>query len=205
MRKHVVEYDNVMNKHREILYARRRDLLFDDNPRGLVKEFFTRFIDNLVYIHTVDKARIDFEIDNIAEKLVPLLPSSKEDMRRSIDGLETDAIKDHLMDRLWTFYESKWKNVPEEERNRIEKTITLQVIDVLWMQHIDDMVHLREHVAYRGYAQLDPLGEYRKEGINLRWEDYHGGTGQMCKALRNGEIDLGTQEIKIKGRGGDCC
>ncbi len=202
MRKHVVEYDNIMNKHREILYSRRRDLLFDEDPSGTIKEFFKRFIQNLVNIHTFGKNRIDYEIDSISERIVALTGKNKSEIFEIIRGLETDEIIEVLNKLMTEFYESKWEKVPKEEKNRIEKMISLQVIDVLWMQHIDDMVKLREHVAYRGYAQRDPLGEYRSEGFSsfekLLSNIENGVVQTLCQIELVPKMDIKEETPKMK-------
>lgn len=156
IRKHVVEYDNVMNKHREILYSRRRDLLFSDNPTGTIREMFHTFVLTLNPFDTPE---------NNADKLVPLLPEDRDSLIKFVSDELPERLQDKISEKLWSFYESKWKVVPESEKKRIEKTVALQIVDSFWMDHIDDMMRLREHVAYRGYAQKDPLGEYRREGF----------------------------------------
>lgn len=167
-RKHLLQYDDVMGKHREIMYARRNEILDKDDIHETVIYTIKDHIESLIRRHTDERGVITEEncneiVEYVNENLIKnsnlkLSEILNKDILKIIEVIENKVINE---------YEDKIKDLPIEIRNDFEKAITLQVIDHYWMEHINTMDHLREGVSLRGYANEDPLQAYVREGFEL--------------------------------------
>lgn len=168
IRKHILEYDDVMNKHREIIYGRRLKALEKEDLKADILEMMEAEARDLTALHTGNPNPGDWDFTAIAAGLNALLPhDSKKLDPVTIDRLDDPKdIAENLTNILKTDYEAKEKSLPDPSVLRsVEKRVTLHVIDTLWMEHIDQMTQLRESVALRGYGQRDPLLEYKAESF----------------------------------------
>ena len=167
IRKSLLQYDDVMNNQREIIYDKRNKILDNDSIHEMVLTTFRHHIEDLVKSHlapegflTEDDLKEILEFAN--ENLI------KKDIKRDkINNLNENEIIDTICKVVIDEYEEKIKDVPAEVINEFEKVITLQVLDNYWMEHINTMSHLREGIHLRGYAQEDPLRAYTMEGFDL--------------------------------------
>ena len=167
-RKHLLQYDDVMGKHREIMYARRNEILDNDDIHLEIIKYMNEHIDGLVRRHTNEHGVITEDdcneiVEYVNENLLKnsnlkLSEILNKDITEIIDLIETKTINE---------YEEKIKDLPPEIRNDFEKAISLRVIDNYWMEHINTMDHLREGVSLRGYANEDPLQAYIREGFEM--------------------------------------
>ena len=167
-RKHLLQYDDVMGKHREIMYARRNEILDNDDIHLEIIKYMNEHIDGLVRRHTNEHGVITEDdcneiVEYVNENLLKnsnlkLSEILNKDITKIIDLIETKTINE---------YEEKIKDLPPEIRNDFEKAISLRVIDNYWMEHINTMDHLREGVSLRGYANEDPLQAYIREGFEM--------------------------------------
>jgi preprotein translocase subunit SecA len=169
IRKHLVEYDDVMNKHREIIYARRRKVLFSENIKNDILILVEKEVEKIVLDHNTRAKENEGGTWNINEMVNEIngihrnqmTPITNEDLAGISDPEDMiEKIKQYLF-REYTAKESLLAD-PETMR-KIERGVNLNVIDTLWMEHIDNMQHLRDEVSLRGYAQRDPLIEYKEE------------------------------------------
>ncbi len=169
IRKHLVEYDDVMNKHREIIYSRRRKVLHSENIKNDMVILAEKEAEKIVLAHTTvnnheegawNYNEILADINAIhRDPVAPIAPAD----------LEKHAVVEDLIEEvkkyLFREYEEKEKMLKDPSVMRqIERGVYLNVIDTLWMEHIDNMQHLREAVSLRGYGQRDPLISYKEEG-----------------------------------------
>ena len=167
IRKQLLQYDDVVNNQREIIYDRRNNILDNESIHEETLDTFRHYIEDLVNEHY----NLDGEINE--DDLKDIVEFANENLykhdinKKSIEGLNKDEIIDKLYKKLIEEYEEKLKDIPDEVRNEFEKVITLQVIDNYWMEHINTMSHLREGIYLRGYGQEDPLHAYTVEGYNL--------------------------------------
>lgn len=167
IRKNLLQYDDVMNNQREIIYDKRNRILDDDSIHEMVLSTFRHHIEDLVKSHIPPEGYLveqDFEgiVEFANENLL------KEDIEvNDIRERQPEEIIDMLSKKVIEEYEEKLKPVPVEITNDFEKVITLQVLDGYWMEHINTMSHLREGIHLRGYAQEDPLRAYTMEGFDL--------------------------------------
>jgi len=170
IRKHVVEYDDVMNKHREIIYSRRRKVLFSSDIKTDILQLITEEAEGLARTHVSGRRQEEWNINGIFE-IANAWYVAKED---PLTLAELQSVKDEkeleiiLKDFFLDEYEQREKALPNGAPLRhAEKMVYLRTIDDLWKEHMDDMTALRESVALHGYGQRDPLIEYKKGGYEF--------------------------------------
>ena len=167
-RKHLLQYDDVMGKHREIMYARRNDILDNDDIHNIVLKTIKEHIEALVRRHTDERGVIvEADCNEIIEYVNENLLNKSNLKLSEILNREVGEIVETVQNKVIKEYEDKINQLPVEIRNDFEKAISLQVIDNYWMEHINTMDHLREGVSLRGYANEDPLQAYIREGFEL--------------------------------------
>ncbi|MFH0820706.1 MAG: preprotein translocase subunit SecA [Candidatus Peregrinibacteria bacterium] len=168
MRKHVLEYDDVMNKHREIIYARRLKILEQPDLKPEILEMMTAEAKELVLLHTQSEIPSEWNFEEIVNGINALLPHDSHKLTAAdIEKLDnSDVMAETLQNSLHSEYAAKEKALTDPAILReAEKRVSLHVVDTLWMEHIDQMTQLRESVALRGYGQWDPLIEYKREAF----------------------------------------
>lgn len=159
-RKNVVQYDNVINRHRRVVYTMRRKIL-----EGLdIEPEIKRLVDSKLKELTIVPAKNDKKFFDNFEAVFPI----DEDDIKSI-GLEKNDKKRLALakKKVKKFYDSKELDLTDEIMRKIEREVYLQVLDTLWMQHLENMQHLREGIHWRSVGQRDPLVEYRSESQKL--------------------------------------
>ena len=167
-RKHLLQYDDVMGKHREIMYAKRNEILDNDNVHDIVLNTMHSHIDILIRKHINEKGTINEpECNEIVEYVNENLINKSNLKLSEILNKEPSEVIETIYEKVVKEYEDKISELPVEIQNEFEKAISLQVIDNYWMEHINTMDHLREGVYLRGYANEDPLQAYIREGFEL--------------------------------------
>ena len=167
IRKNLLQYDDVMNNQREIIYEKRNKILDSDSIHEMVLTTFRQHISDLVNSHLAPEGRL---VDNDYKEILEFANNNliKNDLELdSINNKQPDEVIDVIAKQVILEYESKLEELPEEVTAEFEKVITLQVLDNYWMEHINTMSHLREGIHLRGYAQEDPLRAYTMEGFDL--------------------------------------
>lgn len=161
IRKHVLQYDDVMNVHRDIIYKRRRKFLESSNIKEEIIKMINEEAEVLVTNHIGEKEKIAELVNSIPKN--PTKKLSTEELQALTDEASLiAAIQKYLIEE----YEALEASLPDPEILRqIEKSVFLRSNDVLWMEHIDEMQNLRDNVSMRGYAQKDPLIEYKSEAF----------------------------------------
>ena len=168
IRKNLLEYDQVMNEQREIIYEERRRVLNGESMRDAIYKMITDITENCIDIAIGDDGDFedwDFaELNNLLLPTIPLEPVTPERVNKH----NKNSLKQQLKEEAVKLYESKEAEFPEPEAIReIERVILLKVIDRKWMDHIDDMDQLRQGVSLQAYGQRDPLVEYRLSGYEM--------------------------------------
>jgi len=168
IRKQLLQYDDVMNQQREIVYAKRNDIIDSDSIHDDVLDTFKNHISDLVNSHIMPEGYLtEHDYNEILEAVnTNLLGNKKIDTKKIIDK-SPDEVIETIYSLVLEGYESKTKELPEEIRNEFEKAISLRVIDNYWMNHINTLEHLKEGIGLRGYAQTNPLQAYTIEGFDL--------------------------------------
>ena len=168
VRKNLLEYDQVMNEQREIIYEERRRVLDGESMRDVIYKWITDIAENAVDICIGDDEDIaDWDFNELNQLLLPTIPLKPVNTAR-VAKPKKDSLKQQLKEEAVKLYESKEAEFPEPEAIReLERVILLKIIDRKWMDHIDDMDQLRQGVGLQAYGQRDPLVEYRMSGFDM--------------------------------------
>jgi len=168
IRKQLLQYDDVMNQQREIIYAKRNDIIDSESIHEDIIDTFKNHISDLVNSHIMPEGHLtENDYSEIAEAVnTNLLGNNKMNLEQIKDKTPEKSI-DIIYDLVIKGYEDKIKELPEEIRNEFEKAISLRVVDNYWMNHISTLEHLKEGIGLRGYAQTNPLQAYTIEGFDL--------------------------------------
>ena len=168
IRKNLLEYDQVMNEQREIIYEERRHVLDGDNMRDSIFHMMNDYIENVVDM--VVSPDQDYDEWNLTElnltirNTIPMETITEEDVK----DISQKELKHMLKERAAKVYEAKESEFPEPEHMReIERVVLLKVIDAKWMDHIDDMDQLRQGIGLQAYGQRDPKVEYKMIGYEM--------------------------------------
>ncbi len=168
IRKHLLEYDDVMNKQREIIYQQRREVLSSDDVTGVLRDMIEDLIDDVVDEFAQDKLTSDdWSWEGFEERMVEyfhIQPNWSEDDK---SDLTAESFREKVTQLVDTAYASQVANNGEEAQRHLERVILLQMVDNHWKDHLLSMDHLKEGIGLRGYGQKNPLDEYKKEGFKL--------------------------------------
>ena len=168
IRKNLLQYDDVMGKQREIMYARRNEILEKESIHESILKLIKEHVDEVVTNHTIyQKDLTEQDCDEICEYMNENLLSKSFIKVSEIINEPVEKVIKHITDVVINEYNNKISELPEEIVNDFEKVIALRVIDTHWMEHINTMDHLKEGIGLRSYAQTDPLVAYTREGFNL--------------------------------------
>ncbi len=172
MRKHLLEYDDVMNKHREIIYSLRRDILMGEGLDEIINEMMEDKIEDLLARFTDPKDfPEDWDIRGLKEnasRLLGFVPKiGPDDLGEKFKDLKHDELADILRKGAEEAHERRKQDFGEEDLGSLQRIILLQIIDEKWVAHLQDMESMKEGIGLRGYGQMDPLREYKKEGYAL--------------------------------------
>ncbi len=167
IRKHLVEYDDIMNVHREIIYKKRQKFLKKEDCYEDINEMIEETAEGIVRNHTEARKQKEWDYKEIHEALSAI---HKGDLTQA--DLEKITDQDALIEKAKTYlddtYKTREKTLPDSKIMRsLEKAVYLRANDTLWMEHIDSMTRLRENVAFSGYAQKDPLIEYKGQAFEM--------------------------------------
>ncbi|MCR4787736.1 MAG: preprotein translocase subunit SecA [Lachnospiraceae bacterium] len=168
IRKNLLEYDQVMNEQREIIYEERRRVLDGESMREPIYKMITDIVENSVDMVIGDDTPYDDwnfeELNSVLLPTIPLAPITKN----RIDTKKKNALKQQLKEEAVKLYEAKEAEFPDSEAIReVERVVLLKAIDRKWMDHIDDMDQLRQGVGLQAYGQRDPLVEYKMSGYEM--------------------------------------
>ena len=168
IRKNLLEYDQVMNEQREIIYEERRRVLNGESMRDAIYKMITDIVENSVDTAINDDMDAEeWNFNELNSLLLPIVPIQPVALSR-VTKKTKNGLKHQLKEEAVKLYESKEAEFPEPEAIReIERVILLKVIDRKWMDHIDDMEQLRQGVGLQAYGQRDPLVEYKMNGYEM--------------------------------------
>jgi len=167
VRKQLLQYDDVMNNQREIMYSRRNEILDSESIHETVLDTIRNHVSDLVNSHIFPEGRLtNDDIKDIVEFTNEKLLKKDLD-KEEVDNRSVEEIIDIITEKVLNEYEEKIKEIPQEIKDEFEKAISLNIIDHHWTNHINNLSHLREGIYLRGYAQEDPLRAYTIEGFDL--------------------------------------
>ena len=177
IRKNLLEYDQVMNEQREIIYEERRRVLDGESMRDSIYHMITEYVEDLVDRYApADQSSEEWDIagmDVMLHETIPMIPAVTLD---DVNKKEQKELKHLLKERAVKAYEAKEAEFPDADHVReVERVVLLRAIDGKWMDHIDDMDQLRQGIGLQAYGQKDPLVEYKMLGYDM--------FGEMTKAI----------------------
>jgi preprotein translocase subunit SecA len=159
-RKNVVQYDNVINRHRRVVYVMRRKILEGDDIKPEIERLILEKLRELTSVPAKNNKKFAEEFETVfpldAEKIAAIGIEKKDKTRLEIAQKEVEGL-----------YKAKEDELGEDVVRKVEREVYLQVLDTLWMQHLENMQHLREGIHWRSVGQRDPLVEYRSESQHL--------------------------------------
>ncbi len=176
IRKHVLDYDDVMNKQREVIYKKRKQILEAKDAKNEILDSIKEHLERIVSVHCIKGAEAEWDIKCIFDEARSIFPIKSgiekqlkiiRDDRAKDDAEKIGLIIDLLLDEAKKAYAQKEQEIGMENMRRVEKMIILQTVDTLWMNHLDEIDYLRQGIGLRGYGQRDPLIEYKREAFNL--------------------------------------
>ena len=178
IRKHLLEYDDVMNKQREVFYGLRRDILNNENHREMLLEMADELVNEV--LNDIASEKIypeEWDIQALDEYMMRqfLVPIKKQEealkigssLSLPLENCDREKLHSAIMESVQSCYAIKEEGIDPNMMRQLEKMIMLQVIDNLWKDHLLGMDHLKDGVGLRGYAQKNPLTEYKKEGFEM--------------------------------------
>ena len=197
IRSHLLEYDQVMNEQREIMYAERRRVLDGESMRNSIMKMITDYVENVVNrCVSEDKDANEWDYNEINELLLPTIPIEKVEYREDIKN-KNELIHD-LKEKAVKLYEDKEALFPEAEQIReIERVILLKVIDRKWMDHIDDMDQLKQGIGLQALGQRDPVVQYKMMGYDMFDEMTAGITEDTVRLLMHIQVEQKVEREQV--------
>ncbi|MBX4260718.1 preprotein translocase subunit SecA [Clostridium estertheticum] len=190
IRKNVVQYDDVMNQQREIIYKQRTEVLQGEDTKEQIQDMIKDIIFTTVDSHITD---VEEELDEQIEKLISyfeeiFLPKDMVTVDE-LGKLTNEEIKEKLLEIAQRIYTQRGEDFDDEQIREVERVILLRVVDSKWMDHIDDMEHLKQGIGLRAYKQQDPTQAYQMEGSDMFAEMIYNIKTETIKYLFHVQIE----------------
>lgn len=200
IRKNLLDYDQVMNDQREIIYAERRKVLNGESMRDsiykMINDNIERFVNKSI---GDDQIAEDWDINELNELILPVIPIEPIELTQDqVKHMKKEELMQNLKEEATKFYEAKEAEFPEIEHLReLERVILLKVIDRKWMDHIDDMDQLRQGIGLQAYGQRDPLVEYKFMGFEMFDEMTESISEDTIKALCHVRVEQNVEREQV--------
>jgi preprotein translocase subunit SecA len=193
IRKRVLEYDDVMNEQRRVVYKYRREILegrdISENGRDELEGVIERLVDE----YTAGDLLEEWDLGELETQLRQIWPIGIEVASVAPETIDREKLKDELDEDAMSAYDDREEKLGEELMRHLERSILLQVIDNRWREHLFDMDYLREGIHLRGFAQIDPLVAYKNEGFSMFEELMHSIWEEFSKLVFHAEIEYADQ------------
>ncbi|MBN1842773.1 MAG: preprotein translocase subunit SecA [Deltaproteobacteria bacterium] len=168
IRKHLLEYDDVMNKQREVIYKQRREALSGESLRPTIEEMIRELSANIAdTFGDEEMLPEEWDMSGLREAVYGQFSLRIRMDRSTADGLTREGLAELIFESAMKAYEEKETNFGAQEFRGLERMVVLQVVDNLWKEHLLSMDHLKEGIGLRGYGQQDPLVVYKREGFDM--------------------------------------
>jgi len=165
IRKQLLEYDDVMNQQRQVIYEQRREAIKGGDLKPVILDMAEEVLDLIVQEHTDEKTYAeDWDLEGLGKDLFRIFGLQPNLSPAALEHTNQTGLREELWDRILERYESREKEFGETIMRDLENYILLQTLDSLWKDHLLNMDHLKEGIGLRGYAQQDPLVAYKREG-----------------------------------------
>jgi preprotein translocase subunit SecA len=204
IRKRVLEYDDVMNEQRRVVYKYRREILEGRDISETARDELEGVIERLVDDYTSGDLLEEWDLEELETQLRLIWPVSVDVGTLAPESVEAEQLKEALDDDSMNAYDEREEQLGAELMRHLERSILLQVIDNRWREHLFDMDYMREGIHLRGFAQIDPLVAYKNEGFTMFEELMHTIWDEFSKLVFRAEIEVQPpQEGPVAGNGGD--
>jgi preprotein translocase subunit SecA len=190
IRKRVLEYDDVMNEQRRVVYRYRREILEGRDISETARDELEGVIERLVEEYTPGDILEDWDMGEMETQLRLIWPVGIDVATLAPETVDREKLKDALDEDAMSAYDDRERQLGEELMRHLERSILLQVIDNRWREHLFDMDYLREGIHLRGFAQIDPLVAYKNEGFIMFEELMHSIWDEFSKLVFHAEIEI---------------
>jgi len=167
MRKHLVEYDDVINKHRELTYGERRKILSGADLKANILSMVRQELQGMVAAHSGDGHSPDWDLEGLIADVSTIFPLPPAFNASALSQMKPSEIEDKLIEQAEALYEEKERELGSENMRVLERLVMLRTIDNLWVEHLTEMDNMRQGIGLMAVAQRDPLVAYKREGHNL--------------------------------------
>ncbi|MBY6759052.1 preprotein translocase subunit SecA [Clostridium botulinum] len=198
IRKTLLQYDDVINKQREIIYKQRSEVLEGEDLKDQIRDMIRDVVYTAVNSHISGvEEEFETELQNLVNYLEDIcLPKALVKVK-DISNLSDEEIKEKLLEAVENIYSNKEKEIGEEQIREIERVILLRVVDTKWMDHIDDMDHLKQGIGLRAYRQQDPVQAYQFEGSEMFEEMIYNIKVDTVRYLFHVEVEKAPEREKV--------
>ncbi|HEX6666707.1 MAG TPA: preprotein translocase subunit SecA, partial [Solirubrobacterales bacterium] len=203
IRKRVLEYDDVMNEQRRVVYKYRREILEGRDISETARDELEGVIERLVDEYTAGDLLEDWDLEELETQLRQIWPVSVEIASLAPETVDSEKLKDAIDEDAMNAYDEREQQLGEELMRYLERSILLQVIDNRWREHLFDMDYLREGIHLRGFAQIDPLVAYKNEGFTMFEELMHSIWDEFSKLVFRAEIEIAPGQAAAAAGNGD--
>jgi preprotein translocase subunit SecA len=196
IRKRVLEYDDVMNEQRRVVYRYRREILEGRDMSDVARDELEGVVERLVDEYTPGDDLDEWDMPELEKQLRQIWPVSVEVASLRPEQIDRERLKDELDEDAMNAYDEREQQLGEELMRYLERSILLNVIDNRWREHLYDMDYLREGIHLRGFAQIDPLVAYKNEGFAMFEELMHSIWEEFSKLVFNAQVEVDPAQLE---------
>ncbi len=164
MRKHLVEYDDVVNNHRELIYAERRKMLSGADLRANIQSMVREEIQAAVVFYLADERGVDWDLEGLIKEVSTIFPLPSEINVHNLAQMKPKQIEDRLIELADVAYEAREQQIGSDNMRVLERLVMLRIMDSLWIEHLTMMENMRQGIGLMGVGQRDPLVAYKRQG-----------------------------------------
>ncbi|HWF23983.1 MAG TPA: SEC-C metal-binding domain-containing protein, partial [Solirubrobacteraceae bacterium] len=192
-RKHTLEYDDVLNQQRDVIYHYRDEVLEGRDMSEAAREEIGNVIERLVDEYTASDFVDDWDLDGLVRRVEEILPPQAEIESVDTAKLDRHELTEHLQEQVLAQYDRREAELGGELMRYLERAVLLQIIDMRWREHLYDMDYLREGIHLRGFAQIEPLVAYKNEAFTLFHDLMNGVWNDFARNLFHVEFTFATE------------
>lgn len=197
MRKYVLEYDNVMNQQREVIYGQRRQVLMNDRIKEMITGMMEKTIEDMVDLYLPkDVHPEDWDLTGLVNAMAVNFAEKNLLLESELKDRDREGISELMLTRVKSLYDQREESITPEIMRQLEKQIALTVIDRKWMDHLDMMDDLRQGIGLRAYGQRDPLTEYKFESFDMFKEMVESIRSDLVKTLFHVKVVTGDTHMR---------
>ena len=198
IRKHVLQYDDVSNKQREIIYGQRNKVMHGENLRDYILSMIEKVIERAIPMFTEGyKYPDEWDLDGLLNYLHPIFLPQGSIVFKDVESLTKESLKDIILNKAIELYEQKEQEIEPDRMRDVERAILLRIVDFHWIDHIDAMDDLKQGIGLRAVGQQDPVAAYKMEGFAMFEELIANIQEETIKALFHASIRTETEHKSV--------